>query len=222
MYYTYAYLREDRTPYYIGKGTKNRAYVAHKRGNNIDFKPKNKNQILILKKFNNEKDAYLHEEYLIFLYGLKINGGLLINMTNGGDGGGHLKYSLEEREKAYRKKQREWRENNKEKVQQLEQKRKKENKNYYNKKSVEYRNKNKEKYSEYMKEYREKNRERINELQRQRRSKDKEKSNQMQNEYREKNRERIRKRDREYYDRNKEKILSRKKELRLKKIDSTN
>ena len=76
MYYTYAYLREDRTPYYIGKGSANRAYQNHKRTNGQNLLPKNKDQILILKNFEIEDLAYKHEQYLIALYGRKCDGGI--------------------------------------------------------------------------------------------------------------------------------------------------
>jgi group I intron endonuclease len=82
-YYTYAYLREDRTPYYIGKGQKNRAYDKNR--HRVKVPPKNR--IIILKKFKKESDAYLHEEYMIFVLGRKDLGtGILINLSNGGDG----------------------------------------------------------------------------------------------------------------------------------------
>ena len=82
VYYTYAYLREDGTPYYIGKGKDRRAWQKHRNG----IRPQNYNRILILKKNLTEEQAHQHEKYLVFVYGRKEHGGLLINMTDGGEG----------------------------------------------------------------------------------------------------------------------------------------
>jgi len=84
IYYTYAYLREDKTPYYIGKGKGNRAYRRSK----TDIKPpKDKSRILILKKNLTEEEAFKHEIYMIAVFGRKDLGtGILHNKTNGGDG----------------------------------------------------------------------------------------------------------------------------------------
>jgi hypothetical protein len=84
-FYTYAYLREDRTPYYIGKGQKRRAY---KKGSNEAIKlPKDKSRIIILKKNLTEKEAFKHEKYMIAVFGRKNNGtGILRNLTDGGEG----------------------------------------------------------------------------------------------------------------------------------------
>jgi hypothetical protein len=85
QFYTYAWLREDRTPYYVGKGVKNRAYRPHRRGNNYISAP-HKDRILFLKKNLTEFDAYKHENYIISILGIKENGGILINMSYGGEG----------------------------------------------------------------------------------------------------------------------------------------
>jgi hypothetical protein len=83
-YYTYAYLREDRTPYYIGKGKGNR---AHRRSKRDIRPPKDKSRILILKKNLTEEEAFRHEVYMIAVFGRKDLGtGILHNKTNGGDG----------------------------------------------------------------------------------------------------------------------------------------
>ena len=83
-FYTYVYLREDRTPYYIGKGKGNRAY---KRGRGGIKPPKDKSRILILKNNLTEEEAFKHEIYMISVFGRKDLGtGILYNKTNGGDG----------------------------------------------------------------------------------------------------------------------------------------
>src|SRR6056300_1385813 len=88
-YYTYAYLRQDGTPYYIGKGKGNRIY--QKSGDVI--KPrKNKNRIIFLKHNLTEDNAFKHEIYMISIFGRRdLNTGILHNRTNGGEGAsGHI------------------------------------------------------------------------------------------------------------------------------------
>jgi len=83
-FYTYAYLRKDRTPYYIGKGTKYRIY--EKRGRPCS-KPKDKSRIIFLKQNLTEEESFKHEIYMIAVFGRKDLGtGILHNKTDGGDG----------------------------------------------------------------------------------------------------------------------------------------
>jgi hypothetical protein len=83
-FYTYAYLREDRTPYYIGKGCYKRIY--NKKGKPCGV-PKDKNHIIFLKQNLTEEEAFKHEIYMIAVFGRKdLETGILRNMTNGGEG----------------------------------------------------------------------------------------------------------------------------------------
>jgi hypothetical protein len=82
-YYTYAFLREDRTPYYIGKGRGKRIYSNQRR---IKV-PKDKSRIIYLKKNLSEAEAFKHEIYMIAILGRKdIGTGILRNCTDGGEG----------------------------------------------------------------------------------------------------------------------------------------
>lgn len=83
MYYTYAYLREDKTPYYIGKGKGNR---IHSKSNRVSNPPPKERRIY-LKQNLTEEEAFKHEKYMIAIFGRKDKGtGILRNLTDGGDG----------------------------------------------------------------------------------------------------------------------------------------
>ena len=95
-YYTYAYLREDRTPYYIGKGKDDRIYSTNKRIK----PPKDKSRIIFLKQNLTEQEAFKHEIYMIAVFGRKDLGtGILQNLTDGGEGGSGRVLSEETRRK---------------------------------------------------------------------------------------------------------------------------
>jgi hypothetical protein len=95
MYYTYAYLREDKTPYYIGKGKGNRIFNKNKG----DIRPpKDKSRIIFLKKNLTEAEAFRHEIYMITVFGRKdLETGILRNRTDGGEGASGLVMSEETR-----------------------------------------------------------------------------------------------------------------------------
>ena len=81
-FYVYMYLREDGTPYYVGKGKDRRAYSTHRR-----VKPPSKDRIVFPHTNLTEEDAFKYEKDLIVQYGRKDNGtGILRNLTDGGEG----------------------------------------------------------------------------------------------------------------------------------------
>jgi hypothetical protein len=103
-YYTYAYLREDGTPYYIGKGCGNRAYLQL----NHKVKTPDKSKILILKNNLTEESANKHERYIINLLGRKDLGtGILRNLTDGGEGVSGMKHNKESKNKMRKPKSKE-------------------------------------------------------------------------------------------------------------------
>lgn len=89
-YCVYFYLREDKTPYYVGMGRKERPYAKHiHRQGKGDFKPDNFDLILIVHENLSQQEAYALEITYIKKYGRKCDGGILINLTEGGEGAKH-------------------------------------------------------------------------------------------------------------------------------------
>lgn len=82
-FYVYFWLRENGTPYYIGKGSGNRGFISKQHS---VHKPVNDHRIL-LQHYESEEDAFNAEKFFINYYGRFDNGtGILYNHTDGGEG----------------------------------------------------------------------------------------------------------------------------------------
>lgn len=89
-YYVYAYInKKTGLPYYIGKGKDYRAYAPHGR---IKV-PKDRTKIVFLETNLSDIGACALERRYIRWYGRKNdNSGILLNLTEGGDGTAGFKY----------------------------------------------------------------------------------------------------------------------------------
>lgn len=84
IYYVYFYLRDDFSPYYVGKGTKKRAWKKNK---NEIRPPRDKTKILIIKNNISLMESFYLERYYINWFGRKdIGTGILRNKSAGGEG----------------------------------------------------------------------------------------------------------------------------------------
>jgi hypothetical protein len=84
IYYVYQWLREDLTPYYIGKGSGKRRFVSSHR---YVKPPKDPSLNRIIAQNLPEDTAFAVERFMIRVHGRKDLGtGILLNFTDGGEG----------------------------------------------------------------------------------------------------------------------------------------
>ncbi len=81
VFYTYLWLREDGTPYYVGKGKGNRGFKS--KGHRHPCPPVER---IITQNWDTEEEAFEAEKFLILYYGRVDKGtGCLRNLTEGGE-----------------------------------------------------------------------------------------------------------------------------------------
>jgi hypothetical protein len=94
-FYVYFYFKNDDLPYYVGKGSGNRAFEKH-----YVTVPENRDQIKFIYKNISENQAYAFEIFWISVFGRKNNGtGVLENITAGGRGSTGYKHTDESKNK---------------------------------------------------------------------------------------------------------------------------
>ena len=81
-FYTYLWLREDGSPYYVGKGKDDRGFTKGKHR----FNPPAQKGRIIIQEWLSEESAYSAEKFLISYYGrIDLGTGCLRNLTDGGE-----------------------------------------------------------------------------------------------------------------------------------------
>jgi hypothetical protein len=100
VFYSYMWLRENETPYYVGKGKDDRAFISSSHCVN---RPKDKSRIIVFP-MSSEELAFESEKAMIELFGRKDSGtGILRNLTDGGEGTSGTAILTEERREAKRR-----------------------------------------------------------------------------------------------------------------------
>ena len=86
IYYVYAYMRKDNTPYYIGKGKGTRAFEQHRINGKGVHTPTRERIVFLETNLTNTGAMALERRYIRWYGRRDLNTGILHNRTDGGEG----------------------------------------------------------------------------------------------------------------------------------------